>query len=116
MKLIFILHLKMKARIFIVLLFLLLYAKCELDHNIISKYKCGVDLDSSLSSFMTVTPIKGLKSPNYERRLNNDDFKKFNIYLDTLNLEDEMVKYNLTHYRTLFLDAMSNAIKHWNHY
>ena len=73
-------------------------------------YKCGVDSDQTFSEFLYATPIKKTISILDNRRLDNDGFKKFNIYLDTLNLEEEMKEYNLTHYNSLFIDSMKKAI------
>ena len=101
----------MERKIFFILLFMFLMIYGQPSNKEAIPYKCGVDSDQTFSEFSYVTPIKNSKFHIDERRLDNDGFKNFNIYLDTCNLEEEMKEYNLTHYSNLFIDSMKKAIE-----
>ena len=78
------------------------------EENIINQYKCGVDLHEHIPKKIESIPVDK-NSAIYRRRLQNVDsegFKKFNIYLDLLNIEKEIELYNLTDFRDTFIDSM----------
>ena len=102
----------MIKKIFFILLFLLCFAKCEQnDPNFKYEFRCGADSDKTFSKFMDATSVNDSNSHYRDRRLDSDGFKDFHIYLDTYNLEEEMIKYNMTHYRDFLIDSMTKAIK-----
>ena len=77
-------------------------------------YKCGVDKYKIIPEFAKSSIPIDNNSPLYKRRLDNigpDGFKKFNIYLDIENIEEEMIQYNLTEYHDLFINSMYKAIQ-----
>ena len=100
---------------FLLFLILILLLFCQLntqEEDVIYNYKCGVDLHDYIPKIAESIPIDE-KSPLYRRRLENvdkDGFKKFNIYLDLLNIEEEIKQYELTKYRNTFIDSMQKAI------
>ena len=55
-------------------------------------HRCGVD-DQKIKPI----PIENaIPIQNEDRRLDNEDeFKDFNIYLDLINIKNDIVKYNL---------------------
>lgn len=78
----------------------------------ISPYKCGVNN-------ITTRP-KGLKpmvkvnktDPSYKRRMTDideDGFKTFNIYVDTKNLEKDLIEYKLNNYQDLIISSIEKA-------
>jgi len=75
-------------------------------------YKCGVGQYKIESpTFGNEIPIN-YSSPLYRRRLqdlDNDGFKKFNIYLDFENLKKEMKAYNLQNYQDIIINCMEKA-------
>jgi len=77
----------------------------DIKNNFIS-YKCGADnIDLKPKPATLMTKIDD-RDPEYQRRLetiDEDGFKKFNIYLDLYNFEDEIIKYKLNNIRELFL-------------
>ena len=79
--------------------------------NELISFKCGVDSDPTFSKFLYVNPIENAISHLGNRRLDSEGFKNFRIHLDTYNLEEEMKEYNLTHYRSLFIDSMNKVIE-----
>ena len=102
----------MLKKIFFILLLLLCFAKCEQnDPNFKYEFRCGADSDKTFSKFMDATSVNDSNSHYRDRRLDSDGFKDFHIYLDTYNLEEEMIKYNMTHYRDFLIDSMTKAIK-----
>ena len=101
----------MERKIFFILLFMFLMIYGQPSNKEAIPYKCGVDSDQTFSEFSYVTPIKNSKFHIDERRLDNDGFKNFSIYLDTYNLEEEMKYYNLSQYSNLFISSMKKAIE-----
>ena len=77
-------------------------------------FRCNADSIKSTPIIINTTLPMESKNSNYKRTLDNidkDGFKDFNIYLDLLNFEDEIIKYNLTDKRELFINGMNKAIK-----
>ena len=76
-------------------------------------HKCNADLIEPIPILAkNILPIDK-KNQNYKRTLDNidkDGFKDFNIHLDLLNFEDEIIKYNLTNIRNIFVTGMNKAI------
>ena len=76
-------------------------------------HKCNADLIEPIPILTKNILSIDKKNPNYKRTLDNidkDGFKDFNIYLDLLNFEDEIKKYNLTNKRDIFVTGMNKAI------
>jgi hypothetical protein len=75
-------------------------------------YGCGVNKMKIIPK--PVKPISDIdyNIPEYRRRLDSDldGFKKFNIYLDLFNFEDEIKQYNLIQYREMFKSGMEKAV------
>jgi len=84
----------------------------DIKNNFIS-YKCGADnIDLKPKPATLMTKIDD-RDPEYQRRLetiDEDGFKKFNIYLDLYNFEDEIIKYKLNNIRELLINGMNKAI------
>ena len=99
----------MLRKIIIMLQFLILIRHTISNKNETISYKCGVDSDQMSSEFLYISQIKDSKYHIDDRRLDDDGFKKFNIYIDTYNIEEEMKQYNLTHYHDIFVDALAKA-------
>ena len=78
-----------------------------------SQYKCGVDLHEHIPKPATTIQVDQ-DSPLLRRRLadvDSDGFKKFNIYLDLVNIEKEIKEYNLEGLKDFFIDSMNKAIE-----
>ena len=70
-------------------------------------YRCGVDDDK-------VVPLPAtnfIRISKDKRRLTNDLFKDFHIYLDLINIKNDIIKYNLEKYETLFINSLNKAVK-----
>ena len=70
-------------------------------------YRCGID-------DIKIKPIsvrQVIPKDEDKRRLNNEEFKDFHIYLDIINIKNDLIKYNLTQYEKLFIDSMNKAVK-----
>ena len=93
----------------ILYLSIIFYNKAEEDSNII--YRCGEDDFNPIPlSPDNITPLKE-DEQKFKRLLDSDGFKDFNIYLDLLNFDDEIGKYNLQDTKDLFVSGMKKAIK-----
>ena len=70
-------------------------------------YRCGVDDEE----------VKPIPATNYvttekdKRRLGDGEFKDFKIYLDLINVKNDIVKYHLEEYETLFISSLKKAVK-----
>ena len=70
-------------------------------------YRCGVDDEE----------VKPIPATNYvttekdKRRLGDGEFKDFKIYLDLINVKNDIVKYHLEEYETLFINSLKKAVK-----
>ena len=72
-------------------------------------YRCGVD-DYKTEPL----PAKNIFKINKDKRnLNNEenDFKDFLIYLDLININNDIVKYHLEQYEELFIDSLNKVVK-----
>jgi len=77
-------------------------------------FRCNVDSIKSDPIIINTTLPMESNNSKHKRSLDNidkDGFKDFNIYLDLLNFEDEIIKYNLTDKRELFINGMNKALK-----
>ena len=103
----------MRNKIIFIFLFIFFSSlNCEfysINRNI--PYKCVIDSDPRFSTLLNLTPINDSIVHEHDRRLDSDGFKKFNIFFDNSNLEEEMKIYNLTTYKNLFIDSMEKAIE-----
>ena len=70
-------------------------------------YRCGVD-DNKITPLpaKNSVPINGSK-----RKLNEEQFKDFNIYLDLINIKRGIIKYNLQKYEELFISSLNKAVE-----
>ena len=96
-----------------VFVFLLIYFFAHINSQTVSQYRCGVDLHEHIPKAATSIPVAE-DSPLIKRRLrdiDSDGFKKFNIYLDLFNIENEIKKYHLENLRDFFIDTMNKAIE-----
>ena len=70
-------------------------------------YRCGVDDElfkpKPASNFV---PIESDK-----RRLDDGEFKDFNIYLDLINIKKDIKQFNLEEYEDLFIDSLNKAVE-----
>jgi hypothetical protein len=91
--------------------FICLISIIESQDNKIPKFRCNFD---SIKKEPIYASYSSPKNSSYKRSLeypvDSDGFKKFNIYLDLVNLEEEIKQYNLTKYRDLFLNGIKNAV------
>ena len=78
-----------------------------------SPYRCGEDPIKPIPlSEENIKPFDK-NNPYYRRTLGNvdeDGFKDFNIYLDLMNFNYEVVKYNLSNIKNLLEEGMIKAI------
>ena len=98
----------MQAQKFSILLFLLLGI-----FQVQSKqlYRCGVD-DEKFEIKRATNYVKINKShPAYKRRMDSDDFKDFHIYLDLINIKNDIKKYNLEQYESLYINSLTKSVK-----
>ena len=70
-------------------------------------YRCGVD-DEKIIPLPSkhFIPIKKDK-----RKLNDDDFKEFNIFLDLINIKKDIVKYKLEKYQDLIINSLNKGVE-----
>ena len=74
-------------------------------------YRCGVD-----DKKVEVLPAKNYveideNHPAYKRRMDSSDFKDFHIYLDLVNIKNDIKKYNLEEYESFYIDSLTKAVK-----
>lgn len=70
-------------------------------------YKCGGDAFIKSEKIEIDPKPINYNNQKYKRRLkdiDDDGFKKFNIYVDMANIENDIKVNNLTKYRSLFID------------
>jgi len=76
-------------------------------------YKCGVNEMKMIPKPIKASSDIHYNKSEYRRRLtqyDKDGFKKFNIYLDLNNFEEEIKKYNLNQYEEMFKSGMEKAV------
>ena len=77
-------------------------------------YKCGFDKNNIIPKVLETKDKIDYNSSLYKRRLGDideDGFKKFNIFIDNTNLIIEMEKYNLSKYKDLLITSIEKAKK-----
>ena len=70
-------------------------------------YRCGVD-------DYNIKPIPltySLPKDEDRRKLNLVEFKDFHIYLDLINIKNDIIKYHLEQYENLFIDSLNKAVE-----
>ena len=70
-------------------------------------YRCGVDDEKIIPlPSKNFIPIKKDK-----RKLNDDNFKEFNIFLDSINIKKDIIKYKLEKYQDLFINSLNKGVE-----
>ena len=70
-------------------------------------YRCNVDDDH-----ITPIPAKNfIFIPKDKRRLHDGDFGDFHIYLDIINIKNDIIKYHLEQYEDLFINSLNKVVK-----
>ena len=96
----------MKAELFLLFLFSFLQM-LNTEENKKFFFKCGVD-------DYPITPKPALNStPIFKdkRKLDDDGFKDFHIYLDLLNIQIGIKRYHLEEYEELFINSLKKVVK-----
>ena len=90
-------------------LFLLLFSLFQIlnsqDNQIF--YRCGVDDDN----FEPLPATNFVPIEEDKRKLNDDEFKDFHIYLDLINIKNDIKKFHLEEYEELFVDSLNKAVE-----
>ena len=90
-------------------LFLLLFSLFQIlnsqDNQIF--YRCGVDDDN----FQPLPATNFVPIEEDKRKLNDDEFKDFHIYLDLINIKNDIKKFHLEEYEELFVDSLNKAVE-----
>ena len=95
---------------------LFIFTSINLWHSINSEqekmiYKCGKNELKIKPTILKNGISIDQNNPLYQRRLDSNGFKDFNIYLDLTNIEKGIIENNLIKYRNLFLNSFQKAIK-----
>ena len=76
-----------------------------------SLYRCGVD-DKKIKILPAKNYVKITENhPAYRRRMNSQDFGDFHIYLDLVNIKNDIKKFHLEEYESLYINALNKAVK-----
>ena len=95
--------------IFIILTFLLTNTSEEEEEQIV--YKCGKNnLKIEPQKAKNPILINHNNNTHSKRKLDNDGFKEFNIYMDLTNIKQGIKTYNLKKYENLFISAFDKVI------
>ena len=70
-------------------------------------YRCGVD-DEDVKPIPATNFVQVKKD---KRSLGQKEFKDFKIYLDLINIKNDIVKFHLEEYEDLFISALQKAVK-----
>ena len=74
-------------------------------------YKCGKsNLKIKPQKAKNPILIKHNNNSHSKRKLDNDGFKEFNIYMDLTNIKQGIKTYNLKKYENLFISAFDKVI------
>ena len=95
----------MKAAKLFLLLFYLFQALNSQDNQIF--YRCGVDDDN----FEPLPATNFVPIEEDKRKLNDDEFKDFHIYLDLINIKNDIKKFHLEEHEELFIDSLNKAVE-----
>ena len=70
-------------------------------------YRCGAD-DVPITPLPAenIIPLKDDK-----RKLSDSNFKDFNIYLDLINIKNDIIKFHLEQYEELFINSLNKAVE-----
>ena len=96
----------MKTNNFISFLIIYIFQLIYCQNNKIL-YRCGADDDKTKPLPMT----NFIKIKNDKRNLNGGEFKDFHIYLDLINIKNDIKKYNLEKYEELFIDSLNKGVE-----
>ena len=70
-------------------------------------YRCGVD-----DKNQTIFPATNYRSIEKDKRhLNGEEFKYFKIYLDLVNIKNDIKKFHLEKYEDLFIKSLNKAVE-----
>ena len=70
-------------------------------------FRCGADDDTRIPKPATNSiPIE-----KDRRKLDNSDFKDFHIYLDLINIKNDIRKYHLEEHEELFISSLQKAVE-----
>ena len=96
---------KMNSRI----IFLILILSFQTTNNQEKRFffRCGAD-DKNQTVFPATKYITIDKNKRY---LNDGDFKDFHIYLDLINIKNDVKKYKLEEYEDLIVNSLEKAVK-----
>ena len=76
-----------------------------------SLYRCGVD-DEKVEVLPATNYVEIDKNhPAYKRRMDSGDFKEFHIYLDLVNIKNDIKKYKLEQYETFYIESLTKGVK-----
>ena len=93
----------MKSKIFLII-FIFQIIICQSQKIL---YRCGVD-DKNQTAF----PATNYRPMEKEKRdLNGEEFKDFNIYLDLINIKNDIKKFHLENYEELFIKSLNKAVE-----
>ena len=74
-------------------------------------YRCGVNDEKipviPANNFVTIDQ----NHPAYKRRLNGEEFKDFHIYLDLVNIKNDIAKFGLTQNEQIYIESLTKAVK-----
>ena len=90
--------------------FIFLISTIESHDNKIPKFRCNFDSIKNEPIFANHSSPKNFTYKRILDPVDSEGFKKFNIYLDLVNLEEEIKQYNLTKYRDLFVEGIKKAV------
>ena len=96
----------MKTNNFISFLIIYIFQLIYCQNNKIL-YRCGADDDKTKPLPMT----NFIKIKKDKRNLNDGEFKDFHIYLDLINIKNDIKKYNLEKYEELFIDSLNKGVE-----
>ena len=92
-------------------IFLLLFLDLVLIHSHEVIYKCGV-YDEKVPVIPAKNFVKIDKNhPAYKRRLSDGEFKDFHIYLDLVNIKNDINKFNLKQNEQIYIESLKKAVK-----
>ena len=92
-------------KILLLIIFVFQLISCE-ENQVF--YRCGVN-----DMHIKPIPIKGIAPDKDDnRRLDNEDeYKDFNIYLDLINIKNDIKIFHLEAYESLFIDSLNKAVE-----
>ena len=93
--------------------FLFIYFTIINVYSKVVRYRCGADDDYVPSLPATIIDKIDKNDPTYKRRIESEEeeFKDFNIYLDLVNIKNDIKKFGLEQYEDLYINSMNKAIK-----